>query len=274
MSTRNFMLSGLCAVVLCASNAFALPVEATSQTAPERRETETRRDPETRRGRPNPPAPDWPRAGGFGPGRSMGEGLMMESLVGDEFGRRELTDEDLQRAVEVAREVSPEWGDVIAARARENPEQMKVALRGGARRLLALAVLKQRAPKVFELKVIELRAQGETVRAANALEQVESDPNATEEARAEARAALDAQAAKEVVATIAAREAELEALESHLRRMREELNRDTDNADGLAAELAERARARGERRPRGSEGLGAGGRREGAEPTGPRPGRR
>ena len=176
--------------------------------------------------------------------------------MGGDLARRELTDEDLARAVEVAHEVSPEWGEMIAARVRENPEQMKEALRGGARRLLALAAMKERAPEVFDAKVVELRAQGETMRAAAEVRRLEADPAADETALAEARTALEESARRQVEATIAARAEELAALERHLARMREDLARDGESVDALAAEVARRARERGPRRGEGPEGPG------------------
>ena len=58
------------------------------------KETEPRREAEPRRGRLRaaPPAPDWPRAGGFGPERPMAEGLAIETIVLGDAIRRELTD--------------------------------------------------------------------------------------------------------------------------------------------------------------------------------------
>jgi hypothetical protein len=204
-----------------------------------------------------PLPPDWPRAGGFGPDRPIGEGLAIEALVAGDFARRELTDDDLARVVEVAREVSAEWGDTIAARARENPEQVKESLRGGARRLLALTALKERAPKVFAAKVVELRAQGETMRAAAELRRVEADPASATDAVDAARAALEDAAGQQIEATLAVRAEELVALEQHLERMRGDLARDGENRGELARELAVRARERGSRRADGPDGPGA-----------------
>jgi transcription initiation factor TFIIIB Brf1 subunit/transcription initiation factor TFIIB len=183
----------------------------------------------------------------------MAEGLAIETIVLGDAIRRELTDADLERVVEVAREVSAEWGDMIAARAKENPEQVKESLRGGARRLLALTALKDRAPKVFAAKVVELRAQGETTRAVADLRKAEGDPAGAPEAVEAARAALDAAAARQVEATIAARAEELSALEQYIERMRKDLARDGGSVDALAQEIVKRARERGARRGDGPD---------------------
>lgn len=189
-----------------------------------------------------PPPPDWPRAGGFGP--EGGAGLAIEALVaGGEFGGRALTDEDVARAVAVAHAVSPEWGAAIEARAKADPEQMRVALRTGARRLLALAALRERAPAVYEAKVVELRAQAETARAAGALRTAEVDA-ADAEGRLAARAELEACARRQVEATLAVREAELAALEVLVARMRTELEVDRARTAELAEDVAARARPR------------------------------
>jgi len=196
-----------------------------------------------------PPPPDWPRAGGFGPGsqgaeRPMIEGLVLEGMIPTSFGRRELTDEDLARVVAVAREVSAEWGDAIEARVKADPAQVRTALRTSGRRLLGLAALKERAPKVFEVKVAELRAQAETERTAVGLRTLETAPEANAVSLEAGRKALEESAARQVDATIAARRAELDALEERLKRLRAEIDADASRRAELAVEVAERAKQR------------------------------
>lgn len=202
-----------------------------------------------------PLPPDWPRAGGFGPGgqgaeRPMIEGLVLEGMIPSSFGRRELTAEDLARVLAVAREVSPEWGTAIEERIKTDPAQVKSALRTSGRRLLGLAALKERAPKVFEVKVAELRAQAETERTAVGLRALEGLSEGSSEASAPTveageKALADA-AARQVEATLAARRAELDALEERLKRLRAEVEADAARRAELAAEVAERAKKRAE----------------------------
>jgi len=206
-----------------------------------------------------PLPPDWPLAGGFGPGgqgaeRPMIEGLVLEGMIPSSFGRRELTDEDLARVLAVAREVSPEWGAAIEERIKTDPAQVKSALRTSGRRLLGLAALKERAPKVFEVKVAELRAQAETERTAVGLRALEGLSEGSSEGSSEASAptveagekALADAAARQVEATLAARRAELDALEERLKRLRAEVEADAARRAELAAEVAERAKKRAE----------------------------
>lgn len=198
-----------------------------------------------------PLPPDWPRAGGFGPGgqgaeRPMIEGLVLEGMIPSSFGRRELTDEDLARVLAVAREVSPEWGTAIEERIKSDPAQVKSALRTSGRRLLGLAALKERAPKVFEVKVAELRAQAETERTAVGLRALEGLSEASAPTVEAGEKALADAAARQVEATLAARRAELDALEERLKRLRAEVEADAARRAELAAEVAERAKKRAE----------------------------
>ena len=216
-----------------------------------------------RGGMPQPP--DWPRAGGFGPGRQDGrqdggqnperpmiEGLVLEGLIPSEFGRRDLTDADVARVVAVAREISPEWGDAIEARITQDAEQVKASLRTSGRRLLGMAALKERAPKVFAVKVAELRAQAETERAASELRSATELRAGAEEsvASVEAIAALqkelEAAAARQVDATIAARQEELVALEDRLKKFHSDLEADSGRRGVLVGELVKRVQNRRE----------------------------
>ena len=209
--------------------------------------------------------PDWPRAGGYGPAsdRRAIEGMVLDGIEGAREPGRELTAEDLAAVIEVAGEISPEWGRGLEERAARNERQLRAALGAGARRLLALVALRERAPKVYEAKVVEFRAQARTERAAEALARLEraagegSGDGATgttdEAALAAARAELDAAAAEQVAATFAARRLELDALEARLAQFRADLAEDEQAAEAEAAALVEDAKARvrraGEARP-------------------------
>lgn len=208
-----------------------------------------------RGGRGMPLPPDWPRAGGFGPGaqgieRPMIEGLVIEGLIPGTFARRELTDGDVARVVAVAKEVSPEWGAAIEAKVQQDAAQVKASLRTSGRRLLGLVALKERAPAVFAAKVAELRAQAETDRAATELQAAEAAEGAArnEAEIAKLTEALDAAAARQVDATLAARRAELDALEERLTKLRADVASDGARREELADEVARRAQNRGDDR--------------------------
>lgn len=206
----------------------------------------------SRGGRSMPP--DWPRAGGFGPGgqgaeRPMIEGLVIEGLIPGTFGRRELTDEDLAKVVAVAREISPEWGTVIEARIKEDAAQVKSSLRTSGRRLLGMVALKERAPQVYLAKVTELRAQAETERAAKELDAAVASAAGDAGEVERLKSSLAASAERQIDATIAARRAELDALDARVKRLREELEADATRRSELAGDVVKRAQNR--REPRG-----------------------
>jgi hypothetical protein len=191
--------------------------------------------------------------------------------VADEFlsdlARRELTDEELARAIRIASRVSEEWGKTLATRAEQDPIQLKAAMRSTGRRILALLSLEERSPELFEAKIAELRAQGETARAGEALRRAEErlreageESPKTAEAEAELtalRAALDATVAKQVAATLVVRREEIRAVEARLARAKEEVERDAADSSKLVEEIRMRALA-----PRDARGGGEGGARE------------
>ncbi len=274
MSSRNALI--LVLAVAAASLAFAPRQDAPKQDAPKKaaptqaapgQDSARRPDGDNRDGEPRngdrrggrglPNAPDWPRAGGFGPGgqnseRPMIEGLVIEGLIPGTFGRRELTNDDVARAIAVAKEISPEWGEAIEARAKSDPEQMKSNLRGSARRLLGMVALKERAPKVFEAKVAELRAQAETDRASKELRKAMEAGSPDEKSLAALRQALDEASAKQVDATLAARRQELDALDARVKKLRADIDADAANRKALAAEVAKHATERPAQREQGA----------------------
>jgi hypothetical protein len=138
-------------------------------------------------------------------------------------------------------------------------------LRTSGRRLLGLVALKERAPVVFAAKVAELRAQAETDRAATELREAEADSSTDSPAAGAAergpgierlREALAAASARQVDATLAARRAELDALEERLAKLRSDLEADRGRRTDMAAEVAKRAQNRGDdaRAPRREPG--------------------
>lgn len=205
-----------------------------------------------RRGLP----PDWPRAGGFGPpsDRQAIEGMVLDGIVGGREPGREVAPEELEAAIEVAREIAPEWGEILAARADRNERQLRNVLGAAGRRLLALVALRERAPEVYEAKVEELRAQALVERAAQRVGESLRE-GADEPTIAAAKAALEEAVAAQVAATLAARRVELEALEARIARFRQQLEEDEAAAGRLAAEVLEAIGSRPPRpRPEGREG--------------------
>ncbi len=126
-----------------------------------------------------------------------------------------------ERVIAVARDVSPELAAEIEKVRAEIPDRMSQSVRMNARRLMGLAVLKDRNPGLYAIRVEELRLQldlrdlGERWRAATA---------AKDEANAAALAAqIEVKARAQVDVDLKARAQELVALDAQLKTLREEL---------------------------------------------------
>jgi len=126
-----------------------------------------------------------------------------------------------ERVIAVARDVSPELAAEIERVRAEIPDRMSQSVRMNARRLMGLAVLKDRNPGLYAIRVEELRLQlelrdlGERWRAATA---------AKDEANASALASqIETKARAQVDVDLKARAQELVALDAQLKTLREEL---------------------------------------------------
>lgn len=205
---------------------------------------------------------------GFGPNRGpRGEGEPAESWP------------DVQRRVmEVLRDVNPAWATAVEERMAADPEGTRRAFQQGGRRLMALAVLKQRNPPLYELKVAELRKQGEVREIA--LEYHAAVAAGDETRTAELADRLGRTAKESVELGLKARAEELAALERTVQEFREELAADTDASDARVAEIVERMRSKPPSGqpldlliPRGGRGDGEGRGGRGAPPAEPPPAR-
>lgn len=173
------------------------------------------------------PAPEPP--GRRGEGR--GEG-------GRWRGDAPMAAEMAERVIAVARDVSPELAAEIEKVRAEIPDRMSQSVRMNARRLMGLAVLKERNPGLYAIRVEELRLQlelrdlGERWRAATA---------AKDEANAASLAAqIETKARAQVDVDLKARAQELVALDAQLKSLREEL---TEEQRRTAERVRERIEA-------------------------------
>ena len=185
------------------------------------------------------------------PGRARPDGPMSPEMA--------------ERIIAVARDVSPDLARELAARQQSAPDEMSQSMRLNARRLMAMAVLKERNPDLYAIRVedlrlqLELRSLGDRWRAAR---DAKDDPAAAAvlaqiEAKCRAQADLD----------LKARAQELVALDAQLKSMREELVREQSRTADRVAERVEatksgqpfpgRDRDRDPMRPRGREASAA-----------------
>ena len=142
------------------------------------------------------------------------------------------------RIVAVARDVSPELAAEIEKARTESPERMAQSMRQNARRLMGLAVLKDRNPDLYAIRVeelrlqLELRALGEQWRAANEAKDASRAQQLSQQ--------IDAKVRSQVDVDLKARAQELVALDAQLKSLREEL---VDEQRRMAERVAERIEA-------------------------------
>lgn len=163
-----------------------------------------------------------PRGEGDGPDR------------GDDRPRR-LSPQQIELVLETAREVFPEWADRLETLREQDPEGLDRAIAGNARRLFALAMLRERNPDLFKMKVEELRNQMELRRLSARMQELAEagDQPAIESTREEIRVL----AAKHVDLGLRTRAMELAAMDEAIRRMRTELEADSLARDAAIDEL-------------------------------------
>ena len=142
--------------------------------------------------------------------------------------------EMVERVMAVARDVSPELAAQLERSRQESPESVSQAMRQNARRLMALAVVKERNPALYAVRVedlrlqIELRKLGEEYRAAVAAGDAGKASALESQIAAKARTQVDID--------LKARAQELVALDDQMKSMREELAAEQKRTDERVAE--------------------------------------
>jgi len=172
-------------------------------------------------------------------------------------GRRavleQLTAEEIDEIVEVAGRISPEWGEALRTRRREDPEALREAIAAGGPRLMGLVVLKRNHPELFELRVEDLRLQNELRAVAQEYRAVVGvDLPKT----AELEAMLRQKVERQVDLDLRARALELKALDAQLRRMVDELSQETRDREVRIDRVLADIKAGEDPRPLVRPGLG------------------
>ena len=67
--------------------------------------------------------------------------------------RRTLTAQDIQNVIAVAQDVSPVWADSLKERLKEDSDSLGDSIRQNGRRLLGLAMLRDRDPALYGVRV-------------------------------------------------------------------------------------------------------------------------
>lgn len=148
-----------------------------------------------------------------------------------------------ERIIAVARDVSPEWAASLEKVRARDPAGFERATGVLAKRLKALAVLKERKPQLYALRVEELRIQGELTQLADHWRSAISTGRTEEAAGIEAQ--LRAKVGTMVDLNLRSRAMELAELDDVMRSMRGDLERDARGRDTTVKDALESYR-RGE----------------------------
>lgn len=200
------------------------PETPAPQVAPETSPTPPRAGDRRRgeRGRLGGGAMRFPRGDGDGP------------EPGDDRPRR-LSPQQVELVVETAREIFPEWAERLESLREQDPDGLDRAIAGNARRLFALAMLRERNPDLFKMKVEELRNQIELRRLSSRMQELAEAGD--QAAIASTREEIRVLAAKHVDLGLRTRAMELAAMDEAIRRMRTELEADSLARDAAIDEL-------------------------------------
>lgn len=148
-----------------------------------------------------------------------------------------------ERIIAVARDVSPEWAASLEKVRDRDPAGFERATGVLAKRLKALAVLKDRKPQLYALRVEELRIQGEVTALAEQWRSAISTGRTEEAAGIETQ--LRAKVGTMVDLNLRSRAMELAELDEVMRSMRGDLERDARGRDTTVIDALEAYR-RGE----------------------------
>lgn len=145
-----------------------------------------------------------------------------------------LAPEMVERVIAVARDVSPDLAAQLERARLESPEAMTQAMRQNARRLVALAVVRERNPALYAVRVEDLRLQIELRRLGDEFRAAKDAGDAAKAAALESQIA--AKVRTQVDVDLKARAQELVALDEQMKSMRDELASEQKRTDERVAE--------------------------------------
>ena len=89
--------------------------------------------------------------------------------------QRTITAADVTKVIAVAKDVSPEWAAQLSVLHEEDPDALLSNIRRSGRRLLGLAMLRDRDPGLYTVRVGELRCKRELATAGSAYREAVRD---------------------------------------------------------------------------------------------------
>ncbi len=165
-------------------------------------------------------------------------------------GRRELSEEDVQRIIATARDIDPEWGDALERLKGLDAGELRQRIGMQARRLMGLAWLRDRQPELYRSRVEDFRAQRDARRAVEAIRKAKESGDAVAEAEAlaQAREAIS----RQVELDIKARAHELVAMDKAIKEAKQRLQTDIEGREQRVQAMLDAA-GRGEMPPFGRD---------------------
>ena len=142
---------------------------------------------------------------------------------------RKLSPTDIQNVIAVAEDVSPQWAENLKLMLEQDPDSLGDTIKQKGRRLLGLAMLRERDPALYEVRVGELRCNQELSTVSAAYREAVRDDR-TEDV-AELKDRLRALVKQSLDFELRARAMELAALDKALRELKSQLQTEIATQD-------------------------------------------
>ncbi len=141
----------------------------------------------------------------------------------------DLSEQFLDECMAVAEQVNPEWARRMRMACEKQPEDFAKFIRQQGRQLVGLVELKRRDPKLYEIKLDELKQEAQLRATLHKLRHLQSEGlDQTEEGRA-LQADLRMAVTSQVALSLRARAEYIHRLEEHLAAMRQQMEADALN---------------------------------------------
>lgn len=142
----------------------------------------------------------------------------------------------LGRMMDVAKEIDPELAEQLRCLCHDDPDALRSVMRRQGRNLSSLVKLKESDPELFEVKVSELKLDGEIYQITKSIRNLGPDGKVSEAQIASLRGLVRAKTAL----SIRAQTLSINRLERHIAAMREKIESTSENFDEVVEEHVER----------------------------------
>lgn len=157
-----------------------------------------------------------------------------------EGSRRELAEEDIDRVIATARDVNPEWADALEKLRKTDPAALREKISREARKLMGLSMMKEREPKLYKVRVEDMRVQNQIRESSDSWNAAKK--NGDTAAQELTMKEIEINVRKQVELDIQARGFELVALDRSLKDASKRLQDDIRDREKLITEMLEAIR--------------------------------